>query len=313
MTNMKAIRVHAYGGAENLVLEEIGRPAITDDELLVRVHAAGVNPVDWKVREGYLRGSLPFQPPFIPGYDLSGVVEEVGTRVKDFSPGDAVFAFLDLARPGACAEYAAVKAGEAVVKPAALAHVGAAAVPLAALTAWQCLFDIAGVQSGMKVLIHAAAGGVGHFAVQLARWAGAHVIGTASATNQAFLRRLGVHQAIDYTVARFEEEVSDIDVVLDLLGGEVRERSWPILRKGGILVSSLAPEPAAEVLAKYQVRGTNMLVKPDNLELGEIAQLIDAGKLRPEVTTYPLSEIRRAHLLSQTGHTRGKLVLLVKE
>jgi NADPH:quinone reductase-like Zn-dependent oxidoreductase len=313
MTKMKAIRIHAYGGTENLVLEEIARPAIADDELLVRVHAAGINPVDWKVREGYLREYLPFHPPFVPGYDLSGVVEEVGPRVKDFGPGDAVFAFLDLTRPGACAEYAAVKAGEAAVKPAALDHAGAGAVPLAALTAWQCLFDIAGVQSGMKVLIHAAAGGVGHFAVQLARWAGAHVIGTASATNQEFLGQLGAHQAIDYTTTRFEEVVNDIDVVLDLLGGEVRERSWPVLRKGGILVSSLGPEPAAEVLAKYQVRGTNMLVKPNNLELGEIAQLIDAGKLRPEVTTYPFSEIRRALLLSQTGHTRGKLVLLIKE
>jgi NADPH:quinone reductase-like Zn-dependent oxidoreductase len=309
---MKAIRLQAYGGPENLVLAEMARPEIAADELLVRVHAAGVNPIDWKLRRGYLRELLACEPPFVPGYDLSGVVEETGGAVKDFTPGDAVFAMLDLSRPGACAEYAVVKASEAAVKPAALDHARAAAVPLAALTAWQCLFDIAGVQAGQKVLIHAAAGGVGHFAVQLGRWAGAHVIGTGSAANQEFLHRLGAHQTIDYTARRFEEEVKEVDVVLDLLSGETRERSWPVLKRQGILVSTLPPAPPAEVLAQYGVRGETMLVKPNPVQLGEIAELIEEGKVRPEVTTWPFNEFHRAHQMSETGHARGKLVLVLE-
>lgn len=310
---MKAILLQAYGGPDNLVPAETLRPEIAEDELLVRVHAAGINPVDWKIRQGYRREFLAIGPPFVPGYDLSGVVEATGTGVKDFAAGDAVYAMLHLARPGAYAEYAAVKANEAAAKPASLDHARAAAVPLAALTAWQGLFDIAGLQVGQKVLIHAAAGGVGHFAVQFARWAGAHVIGTASAVNQEFLLQLGAHQGIDYTAQRFEEAVAEVDVVFDLLSGETRQRSWQVLKKYGILVSTLPPVPAEEVLGKYQVRGTTMLVRPDGRQLGEIAQLIEEGKVRPEVTTYPWSEVRRAHRLSETGHTRGKLVLMLKE
>lgn len=310
---MKAIRLQAYGGPENLTIADIPRPEIAADEILVRVLAAGINPVDWKVRQGHLRALPAFPLPFTLGYDLSGVVEKTGKKVENFAPGDEVFAMLDLSRPAAYAEYAAVKTGEAAAKPPALDYARAAAVPLAALTAWQCLFDIAGVQAGQKVLIHAAAGGVGHFAVQLARWAGAHVIGTASATNQEFLRRLGAHQVIDYTSQRFEEAVQEVDVVLDLLAGETRERSWPVLKPGGILVSTLPPAPPAEVLARYGVRGEIMLVRPDARELGEIAILIDEGKVRPEVTTFPLAEFQRAHRMSETGHTRGKLVLVVCE
>ncbi|MBI5558156.1 MAG: NADP-dependent oxidoreductase [Deltaproteobacteria bacterium] len=310
---MKAVRVHTYGGAEKMIPEEVKRPVIGDDELLVRVHAAGVNPVDWKVREGYLHDFLGLRLPFIPGYDLSGVVEETGAAVEDFQPGDPVFALLNLSRPGAYAEYAVVKDAEAVSKPDSLNHAQAAAVPLAALTAWQCLFDMAGLQSGQKVLIHAAAGGVGHFAVQLARWVGAHVIATASAANLDFLRRIGAHQVIDYHTVRFEKLTGEVDVVLDLLSGETRERSWPLLRKHGILVTTLPPEPEAEVLARYQVRGAAMLVKPDSLQLGEIAQLIDSGRLRPEVKAFPFAQFREANQQSQTGHVRGKLVLVVRE
>lgn len=313
MATMKAVRVHTYGGAEKMIPEEVKRPVIGDDELLVRVHAAGVNPVDWKVREGYLHDFLGLRLPFIPGYDLSGVVEETGAAVEDFQPGDPVFALLNLSRPGAYAEYAVVKDAEAVSKPDSLNHAQAAAVPLAALTAWQCLFDMAGLQSGQKVLIHAAAGGVGHFAVQLARWVGAHVIATASAANLDFLRRIGAHQVIDYHTVRFEKLTGEVDVVLDLLSGETRERSWPLLRKHGILVTTLPPEPEAEVLARYQVRGAAMLVKPDSLQLGEIAQLIDSGRLRPEVKAFPFAQFREANQQSQTGHVRGKLVLVVRE
>ncbi|MEJ2033475.1 MAG: NADP-dependent oxidoreductase [Deltaproteobacteria bacterium] len=310
---MKTILLQAYGGPESLVLTDAPRPQIAEDELLVRVHAAGINPVDWKLSRGYLKDVLAFDLPFAPGYDLSGVVEETGPAVKDFLPGDAVFAMRDLTRPGAYAEYAAVKASEAAAKPTSLDHARAAAVPLAALTAWQGLFDIAGLRAGQKVLVHAAAGGVGHFAVQFARWAGAHVIGTASAINQDFLRQIGAHQTIDYTSQRFEEAVKEVDVVFDLLSGETRERSWSVLKKHGILVSTLPPPPPAGVLEKYEVRGESMLVRPNGRQLGEIAQLIEEGKIQPEVTTYSFSEARRAHQMSEAGHTRGKLVLVIKE
>jgi NADPH:quinone reductase-like Zn-dependent oxidoreductase len=313
MATMKAIRVHEYGGAEKMILEEAPRPVPAGDELLVRVHAAGINPVDWKVRGGYLRDFLNLSLPYIPGYDLSGVVEETGSAVEDFQPGDPVFAMLDLSRPGACAEYAVVKAAEAVIKPDSLDHAQSAAVPLAALTAWQCLFDVAGLQSGQKVLVHAGAGGVGHFAVQFARWVGAHVIATGSAANQEFLRLIGAHQVIDYRMVRFEDTAGEVDVVLDLLGGETRERSWPLLRKNGILVATLPPQPPAEVTARYHVRGEVMLVRPDSLQLGEIAQLIDSGMVRPHVTPYPFAAFREAHRQGETGHTRGKMVLALKE
>ena len=313
MATMKAVRVHAFGGAEKMILEEVPRPVIAEDELLVRVHAAGINPADWKVREGYLQEFLGLTLPFIPGYDLSGVVEEIGAAVEDFQPGDPVFALLNLTRPGAYAEYAVVKAAEAVIKPDSLDHAQSAAVPLAALTAWQCLFDVAGLQSGQKVLIHAAAGGVGHFAVQFARWVGAHVIATASAANLEYLRLIGAHQVIDYTAVRFEETAGEVDVVLDLMSGETRERSWPLLRKNGILVTTLPPEPSAEVQARYHVRAAAMLVKPDSLQLGEIAQLIDSGMVRPAVKAYPFAEFRQANQQCQAGHVRGKLVLVVRE
>jgi NADPH:quinone reductase-like Zn-dependent oxidoreductase len=260
-----------------------------------------------------MRDFLPFRPPFIPGYDLSGVVMEAGAAVKEFRPQDAVFAMLDLAHPGACAEYAAVKASGAALKPRSLDHARAAAVPLAALTAWQCLFDVAGIQPRQKVLIHAAAGGVGHFAVQFARWAGAHVIGTASAANHDFLRQLGAHEVIDYRSGHFEKLAGEVDVVLDLLSGETRELSWPMLKKNGILVSTLPPEPPAEVLNRYRVRAATMLVKPSSRQLGEIGQLIEEGKVMPEVTAYPLSEVRQTQQLNQKGHTRGKLALIIRE
>jgi len=313
MATMKAVRVHAYGGAEKMILEEVERPVIAADELLVRVHAAGINPVDWKTREGYLADFLGFKPPFTFGYDLSGVVEQAGAAVEEFQPGDPVFALLPLSRPGAYAEFAVVKAAEAVSKPDSLDHAGSAAVPLAALTAWQSLFDVAGLQSGQRVLIHAAAGGVGHFAVQFGSWVGAHVIATASTANLDFLRSIGAHQVIDYTAVRFEEEAGEVDVVLDLLSGETRERSWPLLRKHGILVSTLPPEPPAEMREAYHVRAATMLVKPDRLQLEEIAQLIDSGRVRPTVQSYPFAEFRQAHQRIQTGHTRGKLVLVIRE
>src|SRR5437764_1533476 len=212
---------------------------------------------------------------------------------------------------GTYAEYVVAKETEAALKPKSVDHVHAAAIPVVALTAWQALFDQAGLSEGQKILIHGAAGGVGSFAVQLAKWKGAHVIGTASGVNQGFLRELGVDEPIDYEKTRFEDVVHDVDVVLDTLAGDIQKRSWKVLKKGGILVSIVAP-PSADEAAKHSVRSAFFSAHPSSSQLSEIAKLVDAGKLKPIVeTVLPLSEARRAHELSEKGHARGKTVLKV--
>jgi NADPH:quinone reductase-like Zn-dependent oxidoreductase len=309
---MKAVRVHEYGGPEVLKYEDAPRPEAGAGEVLVRVHAAGVNPVDWKVRAGMTRGFLNYKLPMIPGWDLSGVVEGVGEGVTGWKRGDEVYSRPDISRDGAYAEYIAVKAAELGQKPKTLDHVKAAAIPLAALTAWQALFDAGGLQHGQRVLIHAAAGGVGTFAVQLAKWKGAHVIGTASERNHAFLKELGADELIDYNKVRFEDAVSDVDVVLDAMAGETRDRSWKVLKKDGILVSILGP-PSQEDAAKHGVRGAGVFVQPNQKELEEIAVLVDSGKLKPIVeAVLPLRDAPHAHEMNQTLHTRGKIVLQVE-
>ena len=311
MATMQAVRFHAYGSSEVLVLEEVSRPQAGPGEVLIRVHGAGVNPIDWKVRAGLVKDWLPFQLPLIPGWDVSGVVEAVGPGVTAFKVGDAVFGMLDHGRDGAYAEYVAANTGDLVRKPASIDHVQAAAVPLAALTAWQALFEAADLAPGQTVLIHAAAGGVGHFAVQFAVWKGATVIGTASAGNAGFLLELGAARVIDYRTTQFDKVVSGVDVVFDTIGGDTQERSWQVLKKGGILVGTLglaSPEAAGE----HGVRGAGVRVHVDTGQLTQIAALIDAGNLKPAVTTVlPLAEAARAHELSQTGHVRGKIVLKV--
>jgi len=317
MTTMKAVRIHAYGGPEVLRYEDAPRPALQEGDVLVRVHAAGINPVDWKIRQGYMQSFLPLKLPLILGWDLSGVVEEVGPGVSNFSVGDAVYGRPDITRDGAYAEYIAVRAREIAPKPASLDHIHAASVPLAALTAWQSLFEAiapstaAGLSSGQTVLIHAAAGGVGTFAVQLAKWKGAHVIGTGSAGNAEFLRELGVDTFIDYNTTRFEDVVRDVDVVYDTVGGETQERSWGVLRKGGMLVS-ITGQPSADRAKEHGVRASAIRLQPSAAHLMELSRLIDAGTLKPIIAkVFPLSATREAHELSQTGHVRGKIVLEV--
>ena len=309
---MKAIRIHKYGGPEVLQYENAPRPKVAaTTDVLIRVHAAGVNPTDWKVREGYLRDFLVLKFPLIPGWDLSGVVEEVGPGVSRFKRGDEVYSVSDPSRDGAYAKYTVVRESEIAFKPKSLHHVHAAAVPLAALTAWQALFDTAQLQPRERVLIHAASGGVGHFAVQLAKWKDAHVIAAASKTNQNMLRDLGADEMIDYTAERFEDVAPNVDVVLDLIGSEMQKRSWNILKKGGRLVSLLQPPSAVKAKA-LGVRGAFVRTQPNGAQLAEIAAVIDSGNLKPVVSRIlPLSEVRRAHKLSQDGHTRGKMVLRV--
>lgn len=313
MKTMKAIRIHGYGGPEVLVSEEVPLPQPGAAEALIRVHAAGVNPLDWKVRAGYLKDWLNHKFPLIPGWDVSGVVETVGAEVTEVRPGEAVFGMLDFSRDGAYAEYTVARARDLARKPDSLDHVYAASVPLAALTAWQALFDVAGLTDGQTVLIHGGAGGVGHFAVQFANWRKARVVATASGRNVGFVRELGAAEVIDYGTTRFDEVVRDVDVVLDTLGGDVQERSWKVLRKGGILVSTLgisSPDAGRE----FGVRAEGVGVRPDAGELARIAALIDARKVRPVIgVVVPLAEAAKAHELSQSGHARGKIVLKVRD
>jgi NADPH:quinone reductase-like Zn-dependent oxidoreductase len=312
MATMKAVRIHSYGGPEVLTYEDAPRPSAGAGQVLIRVEAAGVNPVDWKIRDGALQAMLRHRLPLVLGWDVAGVVEAAGPGVTRFKPGDTVFAYLDLSRDGAYAEYAVAAEDEVATKPAAVDFVAAAALPVAALTSWQALFDQAHLAAGQKVLIHAASGGVGSVAVQLARWKGAHVVGTASGRNADFVRRLGADEFIDYTAGRFEDRVRDADVVFDTVGGETQERSFAVLRKGGVLVSIVSP-PAPEKAAAHGVRALWFGAQPSGRQLAEVARLVDGGKVRPQVeAVLPLAEARRAHEQSQTGRTRGKIVLRVR-
>jgi NADPH:quinone reductase-like Zn-dependent oxidoreductase len=271
-----------------------------------------VNPIDWKVREGHMKDFWPHKFPLILGWDLSGVVEELGRGVSRFKIGDEVYSIPDPTRNGAYADYIVVREPELALKPNSLHHIRAATVPLAALTAWQSLFDTAQLQPGQRVLIHAGSGGVGHFAVQLAKWKGAYVFATASTKNQDLLRKLGVDEPIDYTQQRFEDVARNIDIVLDTIGGETQERSWSVSKKDGVLVSLVQP-PSEEKAKELGVRAAFVAGHPSGAQLAEIAQLIDSGKLAPVIDRIlPFSEVRRAHELSQSGHTRGKIVLRVK-
>src|SRR2546423_11594448 len=308
---MKAIRIHNYGGPEVLHYEDSPRPEPQAGEVVVRVHAAGVNPIDWKVREGHMKNFWPYKFPLILGWDLSGVVEELGKGVLRFKIGDEVYSLPDPTRNGAYAEYIVVREPELALKPNSLHHIRAAAVPLAALTAWQSLFDTAQLQPGQRVLIHAGSGGVGHFAVQLAKWKGAYVFATASSKNQDLLRELGVDEPIDYTQQRFEDIARNIDIVLDTIGGETQERSWSVLKKGGNLVSLVQP-PSEEKAKERGVRAAFVAVHPSGAQLAEIAKITDSGQLPPSIARIlPFSEARRAHELSQSGHTHGKITMRV--
>jgi len=313
-STMKAVRIHAYGGSEMLHYEDnVPRPVLRPDDLLIRVRAAAVNPVDWKIREGWLQELLHHTLPLTLGWDVSGEVVAVGSEVSGFNVGDAVYARPDIERDGAYAEYIAVKASEAAHKPTTLDHIHAAAVPLTALTAWQVLVDAARLQAGQTVLIHAAAGGVGSLAVQLAKVYGARVIATASAVNTGLVTELGADQFIDYTQTRFEEAVKDVDVVFDTLGGDTQERSWQVLKPGGILVSVVSP-PSEAVAAGRGVRSAFVFIHPSGEQLTVIARLIDEGRMKPLIhTVLQLNEVRQAHTISQGSHARGKIVLHVAD
>ena len=309
---MKAVRMHDYGDASRLVYEDAPKPAPAKGQMLVQVKVAGVNPVDWKIRSGMFRGGLEFTMPVTLGFDVAGEVAEVGEGVTKFKKGDKVFAYLALDRGGGYAQYAIVGEREAAAMPASLDFAKAGATPLTSLTAWQCLFDVAKLQKGQTVLVHGGAGGVGHFAVQLAKWKGAKVIATASAENAEFVKGLGADQVIDYKAVKFEDAVKDVDVVLDAVGGDTTNRSASVLRKGGILVS-IAGDPDPEAFAAKGVRVAGPLVQTSGAQLVEIAKLIDAGSVKPHVgTQLPLKDAAKAQQLSEGGQCRGKIVLVVE-
>ncbi|MFG2127233.1 NADP-dependent oxidoreductase [Streptomyces sp. NPDC048751] len=312
VNTMRAISQDVLGGPEVLREVELERPAPRANEVLVRVRAAGVNPTDWKHRA---TGAILGSPPFVLGWDVSGVVEATGFGVAAFAPGDEVFGMVPFPYGhGTHAEYVTVPARALVHKPAAIDHVEAGALPLVALTAWQALVETADVRPGQRVLIHAAAGGVGHVAVQIAKTRGAYVIGTASAGKHDYLRELGVDEAIDYRETDFEEAVKDVDVVLDTIGGDHAVRSLRVLRPGGAVVSILpvGSEEFYEEAERLGVRAAFLLVDADRAGMRAIAELVEAGKLRPTIAgTFPLADAAEAHRLGDTGRTTGKLVLTV--
>ena len=308
---MRAISQDTLGTPEVLREIELPRPEPEMNELLVRVHATGLNPTDWKHREL----GMGFEPPFVLGWDVSGVVEETGLGVTLFKPGDEVFGMLPYPKgAGAAAEYVTAPARSFARKPAGVDHVQAAAVPLAALTAYQSLVDTADVRAGQRVLIHAAAGGVGHLAVQIAKARGAYVIGTASAGKHDFLRSIGVDEPVDYHAVDVNATIRDVDVVLDTLGGDNPVRSLRTLRPGGLLITILARGRDELVVAARElgVRAEGLLVEADHAGMTAIAELVESGKLRATIAaTYPLAEAAKAHALGETNRTTGKIVLTV--
>lgn len=310
MATMHVVCLHQYGAAENLSYEEAQRPEPQPGEVLVHIRAIGVNPVDWKTREG--RGvAETLDPPIILGWDIAGVIEKTGGGVDQFVAGEEVFGMVRFPAFGnAYADYVTAPASDLAKKPANISFAEAAASPLVALTAWQALFDVAQLQAGQTLLVHAAAGGVGHVAVQLGKWRGARVIGTASARNADFLRGIGVDQVIDYTHERFEDAARAVDIVLDTIGEETQRRSFTVLKPGGMLVS-IAETPDQSLAQTYGVRTARIRVRPSGAQMAEIAKVFESGNLRMEVArTFPLSEAASAHRLSETGHTRGKIVLI---
>lgn len=314
---MIAIRLRGRGGPEQFVCEDSPAPTQEAGDAVIRVHACSITRAEltWPPVHTAPDGST--RPFIIPGHEVSGVVEAVAPDVREVKAGDEVYALVDFDRVGGAAEYVAVRAADTAPKPSSLSHVEAAAVPLAGLTAWQALFNQAGLSEGQSVLIHGAAGGVGTYAVQFARLAGARVIGTAQAKDEGLLRELGADEVIDYTATRFEDEVAGVDVVFDAVGGETLERSWRVLRRGGVLVtiaSSEGANPPDKRAAEFGVRGIFFIVRPDRGQLIEIARLIDGGKVRPVIgSVFPLARAREAFGQGIGGGRPGKIVLRVVE
>jgi NADPH:quinone reductase-like Zn-dependent oxidoreductase len=313
---MRAVHFYAYGGPEQLVLEHVPRPEPQAGEVLVRVYAAGVNPIDWKIRKGFFKDERPVPFPFTPGSELAGTVEQLGPGVTGFKRGQAVYG---RGAKGAYADFAVIAADQLSDTPHNISFDQGASVPVGASTAWMALFSLANLQAGQKVLVHGAAGGVGNYAVQLARWKGAHVTGTASSRNLEFVHALGAETVINYATTLFEQVVHDVDVVVDPIGGETQDRSWPLIKPGGMLVAVGHPS-AEDMAAKYRVRTISTVLAqrvPPGFSTGplrEISALIESGLLLPQVgQVFSLEEAAQSQALSETGHGRGRIVLHIAD
>lgn len=307
---MKAIIIREWGGNDKAVLEEIPVPQPASGEVLVRIRAASINPVDWKLREGYLRDYVSL--PHVLGSDFAGDVVAAGEGVTGFPAQTAVYGMKGIGG-GAFAEYTTIATSSIAAKPASIPYAQAAAAPLAAITAWQSLFESGQLQQGQRVLIHAAAGGVGHFAVQFAKIAGAYIIGTASARNEAFVRGLGVDEFVDYNTTRFESAVNPVDLVLDTIGFEVSTRSLEVLKPGGRLVCMVTPPPM-EAAAPRQIQASYVNVQPTTEVLSTIARHIDDGRVQPHISqTFSFNQIHDALQANQTQSTRGKIVVNIAD
>lgn len=304
---MKAIRIHQFGDADTLKLEDIPPLSVGDDQILVRVRDAGVNPVDWKIRQGYLKNVMPAAFPMTIGQDFAGEVAERGKAVDRYARGDRVFGFAQ----GAYAEYVVAPTSTVALIPASIDFSTAAALPTAGLTALQIIRDIVQARPGMSVLIHGAAGGVGSFASQIALDLGARVIGTASGEDIEYLNSIGVHDVIDYKRERFEDKVKDVDATVDLVGGETLARSYSVVKKGGVVVTTV--QTIDEAAAKRAgIRAVQVFMKRDAPDLEHLAQQVEKGAVKPRLSqTMDLSQAKDAHELSESGKTRGKVILKV--
>lgn len=304
---MKAIRIHQYGDASTLQLEETPRLPIADDQILVRIRDAGVNPIDWKIREGYLKQVMPANFPMTIGQDFAGEVVEAGKAARQFVVGERVFGFAQ----GTYAEYAAAPASTVAAIPNSVDFATAAALPTAGSTALQIIRDVMGAKSGMSILIHGAAGGVGSYASQIARNLGARVIGTATGADIEYLKSLGVEEVIDYKRERFEDRATGMDAVVDLVGGETLSRSYTVVKNGGVLATTVQPinESAAK---RAGIRAVQVIMKRSAADLAELARMVEKGALKPRLSkTMSLNEAREAQELSEAGKTEGKVILKV--
>ncbi|CUI05463.1 Bifunctional protein: zinc-containing alcohol dehydrogenase; quinone oxidoreductase (NADPH:quinone reductase); Similar to arginate lyase [Janthinobacterium sp. CG23_2] len=308
---MKAIRIHAYGDASQMQLEEVPVPSCGPNDVLVRVIAAGINPIDWKIRSGNVAHMIPKLLPFTSGSDAAGVVTAVGGAVTAFSPGDEVFFYAEFARGGTYADYVAVDAAQVALKPRTVSFTTAAALPIPGLAAWTALIETAQLARGMRVLIHGGAGALGSVAVQLAKAQGAHVTSTVGTADVALVQSLGADEVIDYRMQKFEQIARNMDVVLDTLGGATQEASWATLRAGGLLVATTQP-PSQERAAAADARGAFVFSSPRGEVLTQLAALVDSGKLRVLVgQEFALADAAQAHRLGESGKTRGKMILRV--
>lgn len=308
---MKAIRIHAYGGPELMQIDDAPVPGCGEDDLLVRVIAAGINPIDWKMRSGAMAAHMPKSFPMTLGSDAAGVVAAVGGSVSGFDLGDEVFFYAEFARGGTYAEYVAVAASQVAQKPRTASFASAAALPMAGQAAWTALIETAQVARGMRVLIHGGAGALGTAAVQLAKERGAQVTATASGEALALVKSLGADEVIDYRTQRFEHIAHDMDIVLDTLGGPTQEASWTTLRQGGILVATVMPPPP-ERAAAAGVRAAFVFTPPRGAVLTQLAEHVDDGRLRIVVgQEFALADAAHAHQLGEAGKARGKMVLHV--